>query len=99
MKFNNKFKLVKEGYQALLEMGEGYPLKTRSLAICATKHDDLEGTRTLGQIFRKGNSNSRAVKIEGAVHGWGIIEPDLFAESIRAWAEDTVLPNKLEALD
>lgn len=98
VKYNNKFRLAKEGFEALLEMGEGYPLKARSLAIAATKHDDVEGTRKLGQIFRKGNSNSRAVKIEGAVHGWGINEPDLFTETIRAWAENADLPTKLEAL-
>ena len=98
VKCHNKFKLSKQGYQALLEMGEGYPLKAKSLAIAATKHDDVEGTRRLGRMFRKGNPKSRAVKIEGAVHGWGINEPVLFADAIKAWVTDDVLPSKLESL-
>jgi hypothetical protein len=99
VKYNNKFKVAKEGSQALLEMGEGYPLKMRTLAVAATKHDDVEGTRKLGQIFRQGNLKSRAVKIEGGVHGWGINSPDLFAETIKTWAEDDELPPKLEPLE
>jgi hypothetical protein len=41
VRHNKKFELAKEGFQALLGIGEGYPLKTRSLAIAARKHDDV----------------------------------------------------------
>jgi hypothetical protein len=98
IKFNNKFKLTKDGFKALLEMGDGYPLKARTLAVAGTKHDDVKETKKLGQILRKGNPRSRAVKIEGAMHGWGIKWPDLFADTIKAWAEDRDLPVRLEAL-
>jgi pimeloyl-ACP methyl ester carboxylesterase len=98
VKCNNRFKLAKDGYRSLLEMGEGYPLKVRTLAVAGTKHDDVKGTRNLGIILRKGNPQSSAVKIEGGTHGWGIQWPELFAESVTAWVEGTALPAKLEYL-
>jgi pimeloyl-ACP methyl ester carboxylesterase len=81
IKRNNRFKLAKEGYRALLEMGEDYPLEVRTLAVAGTKHDDVEGTRNLGLILRKSNPQSRAVKIEGGTHGWSIQWPELFADA------------------
>jgi pimeloyl-ACP methyl ester carboxylesterase len=98
-KLNSSFKLGKEGFAAMLTLGEGYPLKVRSLVVAGTKHDDVEGTRKLGEMFKRGNGDSRAVKIEGGMHAWGIKWPDIFAEAVKAWIERRDLPGKLEPLE
>lgn len=98
IKSNNRFKLAKNGYQALLEMGEGYPLKARTLAVAGTKHDDVEGKMRLGILLSKGNLHSRSVKIEGCTHVWGMQWPELFAKAVAAWVEEAPLPTKLEPL-
>jgi len=98
-KLNSSFTLGKEGFAAMLGLGEGYPLTMRALVVAGTKHDDVEGTRKLGDMFRKGNKDSRAVKIEGGMHAWGIKWPDMFAEAVKAWIESKDLPEKLEPID
>jgi hypothetical protein len=71
----------------------------RTLAVAAAKHDSVEGTRKLGAVLRRGNAESQAVAIQGALHGWGLITPVLFAESVKAWIEERELPRELQILD
>jgi len=98
MASNNNFTLMKAGCAGLLEFGEGYPVKVRTLAVAGVKHDDVEETRKLGEVLRRGNAESRAVTIQGALHGWGFIWPELFADSIKAWIEERSLSKELENL-
>ena len=96
---NSKFQLVRTGYNELAAFGNGCSLTTRTLAIAGEKQDDVEGTRRLSQTFQKGNGESRAAVIEGAMHAWGYQQPKLFADGIKAWVESKKLPPKFNNLE
>jgi hypothetical protein len=52
----------------------------------------------MGVGLRKGNSGSRAVKVEGMKHIWCLQDPGLFAKCVEAWLEDEEVADELEGL-
>jgi pimeloyl-ACP methyl ester carboxylesterase len=98
MRINTSYKLAREGFAAMLELGEGYSLKVRTLAVAGAKQDDGEGTRKLGEMLKEGNKESYAVRIKDGMHTWGIQWPGLFADSVKAWVEGRELPEELRSM-
>lgn len=74
--------LMRLGFAILLGFGEGDAVRARTLAVVASKHDDVEGVKKLGRLLRSGNEESRAVVIQGALRSWGLIDPELFARIV-----------------
>jgi pimeloyl-ACP methyl ester carboxylesterase len=96
---NNQFQMVRTAYKELEAFGSASSPATRVLAVAGGKQDDVEGTRRLGQMFKKGNDDSRAAVIEGAMHWWSLQQPQLFADGIKAWIESKALPSQFKSLD
>ncbi|KAM5344450.1 hypothetical protein ACJ41O_012986 [Fusarium nematophilum] len=107
MAANNTWDLVHDGYGDIGKWKEDAVKSVaeqdkRILAAAGDQGDNLDGTRELAETFRREGSKdgkeSRAVVIRGAVHGWDLQFPELFAEGIRAWVEKQPLPHKFESL-
>jgi len=54
-------KLQKTMWNSLKDFNDGYPLVMRALVVAGSKQDDLSGTQRLGDMFRTGNEESKAV--------------------------------------
>lgn len=79
--------------EALKEVGE----KDKRILFAAGGHgDNIEATKKAVEIFREfgrvDGKKTRAVVVDGAIHGWNLQFPELFAEGIKAWVEEKPLP-------
>lgn len=73
--------------------------QTRVMLVAGGKTDDVESTKTMGQIIKKKCPASRAFVVRQAVHGWDLQYPELFAQGVRAWVEgEDTLPKDFEEL-
>lgn len=74
--------------------------RARTLVVAARKGvlfvpsmDKVGDAKTLATAL--GHPRNRAVGAEGMMHPWGYTYPQLFAASVRAWIEETPLPDFL----
>ncbi|KAJ4256826.1 hypothetical protein NW762_008922 [Fusarium torreyae] len=104
---NNDWTLVNNAYGGLIKwrqeaVDEVAKEDKRILAVAGDQGDNLEGTKELAETFRlhgrEGGKRSTACVIKGAIHGWNLQFPELFAEGIRAWVEEEPLPEGFVSL-
>lgn len=102
---NNVWSLAKGAYGELSQwqqdsVAEVGKQDVRILAVAGGNGDDVEGTKKMAEILQqkgvKNGSESCACVVPGAVHGWDLQFPELFAEGIRAWVEKRPLPEGFE---
>ncbi|KAI1771465.1 alpha/beta-hydrolase [Hypoxylon cercidicola] len=84
----------------MVEVGK----KDKRIALVAGgRQDNVEGMRDMGQLLESLGSNdgrgSRAFLVKDAIHAWNLQFPLLFARGIRAWIEQTPLPEGFEPLE
>lgn len=70
----------------------------KTLLVAAERDDDVEGTRWMGGELRKGNSGSRAVKVQGMRHVWCLQDGELFARGVEAWLGEGRVLEEFEVL-
>lgn len=73
-------------------------IKARTLLVAAVLDDDVEGTRSMGLELRKGNGESRAVKVKGKRHVWNSLDGELFAKTVEAWLMEGHILEEFEVL-
>ncbi|KAM0350614.1 hypothetical protein ACHAPU_003100 [Fusarium lateritium] len=104
---NNDWDLVKNAYQGLAEwrheaVNEVAGRDKRILAVAGDQGDNIEGTKEMAEAFRKAGSEdgkkSIACVVKGAIHGWNLQYPELFAQGIEAWVEERPLPEAFISL-
>ncbi|KAF5662720.1 hypothetical protein FHETE_7826 [Fusarium heterosporum] len=104
---NNDWDLVKNAYQGLAEwrqeaVNEVAGKDRRILAVAGDQGDNVEGTKEMVETFRKGGrgdgKKSIACVVKGAIHGWNLQYPELFAQGIEAWVEERTLPEAFNSL-
>lgn len=66
----------------------------RTCVVAGALDDSENDASTRGEQLRKGNPESKAVKVEGKRHAWNLQDPDLFARGINAWMEHESLPQE-----
>ena len=72
-------------------------VKAPTLVVAATAHDPVGYTGLLAAELREqGSEESRAVKLVEMPHGWGQVDPELFARGVEAWVEGRALPKRFE---
>ncbi|KAL6916896.1 hypothetical protein FSST1_008391 [Fusarium sambucinum] len=100
---NNDWNLVNDAYGGLAKWGEEAvndvaTKDKRILAIAGDQGDNIEGTKEMAQLFCSqglgDGKKSAACVIKGAIHGWNLQFPELFADGIKAWVEDKPLPEE-----
>ncbi|KAK4150612.1 Alpha/Beta hydrolase protein [Chaetomidium leptoderma] len=100
---NTRWTLVQEVYGSILGIGweEIRAVdRVRCLAVAGGKQDQVDMTKRMGEVWKKsGNVESRAVVVKEAVHAWDLQMPELLADGIKSWVEETELPEEFEALD
>ncbi|KAL4731544.1 hypothetical protein ACLX1H_000515 [Fusarium chlamydosporum] len=104
---NNVWELVKDVYEDLATWGDEAVKDVaakdkRILAIAGDQGDNVEGTKEMVEVFRsqghdEGRSSTSCV-VKGAIHGWNLQFPELFAEGIKAWVKCKPLPEKFVSL-
>ncbi|KAF4337658.1 hypothetical protein FBEOM_8412 [Fusarium beomiforme] len=98
MRCNRRWDVIRAVDRGMLELKwediSSMPVKT--LAIAAEGIDDVEAVRRMGREMPVEGSLGAVVR--GAVHTWNLQKPDLFADVIRAWIEQSPLPRGLELL-
>jgi pimeloyl-ACP methyl ester carboxylesterase len=92
--------LLKQGYTAMLNFTaeDMAMIRVRTLLVAASALDNAVATRRMGQLLQDKNPDSRAVVVKGYVHAWNLRFPQLFAQTVTAWVENTELPNGLQQL-
>ncbi|KAM0549550.1 hypothetical protein ACHAPJ_009366 [Fusarium lateritium] len=104
---NNDWTLVNNAYGGLTKwrqeaVDEVAKEDKRILAVAGDQGDNLEGTKELAETFRlhgrEDGKKSTARVIKGAIHGWNLQFPELFAEGIIAWVEEKPLPEGFVSL-
>ncbi|KIX99151.1 uncharacterized protein Z520_04727 [Fonsecaea multimorphosa CBS 102226] len=97
---NFNFDLLRQGYAAILSfrVEDIKSIRARTLIVAASALDNVEITRRMGRLLRENNAESKAAVVTGLVHAWNLRFPELFAETIVAWAECRDLPKGLEEL-
>jgi pimeloyl-ACP methyl ester carboxylesterase len=80
-----------------LSMLEG--VKSRALLVAAGKDDDVEGTRAMGVLLKRGNADSRSVVVGGMRHVWCLQDPEMFAECAVSWLVHGKVHEMMEGLD
>ncbi|KAM0304742.1 hypothetical protein ACHAPM_002854 [Fusarium culmorum] len=100
---NNDWNLVKDAYEGLAKWGQETvndvaSKDKRILAIAGDQGDNIKGTKDMAGVFRSqghgdGNKTS-ACLIKGAIHGWNLQFPELFADGIKAWVQEKPLPEQ-----
>ncbi|KAI9830173.1 MAG: hypothetical protein M1819_005850 [Sarea resinae] len=91
-------KMAQEAWKSFASFGDGEPLSMRALAVSGRKQDDTEAVGRLSEVLRKGNPESRAVVVPGAMHPWLLQFPELFAQGIKAWVQGGELPTDFEII-
>ncbi|RGP61089.1 hypothetical protein FLONG3_10644 [Fusarium longipes] len=104
---NNDWTLVKGAYGELARWGQESvndvaAKDKRILAVAGDQGDNIDGTKEMARAFStQGHGDgkrSMACVIKGAIHGWNLQFPELFADGIKAWVEDKPLPEDFISL-
>lgn len=66
----------------------------RACVVTGALDDGEKDASIRGEQLRKGNPNSKAVKVEGKRHAWNLQDPELFASGVKAWIEHESLPEE-----
>jgi hypothetical protein len=74
-------------------------VKSRALLVAAGKDDDVEGTRAMGVLLKRGNGDSRSVVVGGMRHVWCLQDPKMFAECAVSWLVKGKVHEMMEGLD
>jgi hypothetical protein len=74
-------------------------VKARTCIVAGILDDGEKDCRTRGEQLRKGNSESKAFKVEGKRHAWDLQDSDLFARGIKSWMDLENLPEEYISLD
>jgi pimeloyl-ACP methyl ester carboxylesterase len=102
MRRNRKWETVRDVYTGALELGseEVRRVNVRTLVVAGSLHDQVGPTRKMGPLLREGggDTRSKAVVVENAVHAWNLQFPELFASGVRAWVEGKELPEEFKEL-
>jgi hypothetical protein len=70
----------------------------RTCVVAGVLDDGANEASIRGEQLRKGNSESKAVKLEGKRHAWNLQDPDLFGQGIETWMEHEPLPKEFIAI-
>jgi pimeloyl-ACP methyl ester carboxylesterase len=73
--------------------------QARTCIVAGAMHDLVGACSKRGAQLRKGNTKSRAFKIEGMQHTWSVQDPELFARGVKSWMEHKPLPDEFISLD
>jgi pimeloyl-ACP methyl ester carboxylesterase len=85
--------LCRDVIAALVSDEEIAPATARTLVIAATKrgflptNDSVASTKRVGEIMKRGNSESKVVEASTMRHAWDLQDPQTFARCIEAWIE------------
>ncbi|KAF4447742.1 hypothetical protein F53441_8761 [Fusarium austroafricanum] len=98
MRRNRRWEVIYDVDIGLMELNweDVKTLPVRTLAIAAESTDDVEAVRRMGREMPIEGSLGAVVR--GAIHTWNLQKPELFADVIRAWIEQSPLPEGLEVL-
>jgi pimeloyl-ACP methyl ester carboxylesterase len=104
---NNDWTLVKDAYDELAHWGKEAvndvaAKDKRIVAIAGDQGDNIDGTKEMAGVFRSqghdDGKKSTACVVKGAIHGWNLQFPELFADGIKAWVEGKPLPEEFISL-
>lgn len=70
----------------------------RTLLVAAELDDDVEGSREMAQRLKKGNGQSKAVKLPGKRHVWNLQDGELFAKAAEKWLLNEDVVGQFDAL-
>lgn len=92
--------LLRQGYTAMLNFTaqDMAAIRVRTLLVAASALDNVEATKRMGKVLQENNPESRAAAVKGYVHSWNLRFPELFANTITAWANNTYLPDGVDML-
>jgi pimeloyl-ACP methyl ester carboxylesterase len=95
--------LCREVIAILVTDEEIPPVQARTLVVAATKrgflptNDSVKDAKMVRECVKKGNLESKAAEVYRR-HPWDLQDPQLFAKSVIAWIEGTILPEDLKVL-
>lgn len=91
---------VRDVYTSILTLTpeEVEKISVRTLTVAAGRQDDIDSTTKMGLVLKDKNPKSKAVVVKGAMHAWDLQFPELFANGVKAWIEDTPLPAEFVGL-
>ncbi|CCT73510.1 uncharacterized protein FFB20_11605 [Fusarium fujikuroi] len=98
MRHNRRWEVICAVDTGLLELKweDIRTLPVKTLAIAAEGIDDVEAVRRMGREMPIEGSLGAVVR--GAVHTWNLQKPKLFSDVVRAWIEQSALPERLKIL-
>lgn len=76
-----------DGWKAVFER-----VGVRTCVVAGVLDDKEKECWERGRQLRKGDSASRAFKVEGKNHAWSLQDPELFARGIKAWMDGEDMP-------
>jgi pimeloyl-ACP methyl ester carboxylesterase len=83
-----------DGWKAVFERA-----RARTCVVAGVLDDKEKECLERGRQLRKGDSASRAFKVEGKNHAWSLQDPELFARGIKAWMDGEDMPEEYVELD
>jgi pimeloyl-ACP methyl ester carboxylesterase len=109
MKYNITWPVVQDMFPWVLmfTLEHVRQLKVRTLSIAGAKDDDVPMIKRTADALRSRRTQeneawpkdgSGAILLREATHGWDMQFPELFAQGIVAWVNETTLPSEFERL-
>ncbi|OAL04968.1 alpha/beta-hydrolase [Phaeosphaeriaceae sp. SRC1lsM3a] len=70
----------------------------RVAIVAGAKRDSVKDAKEAGVVLSRRNQECKAFVVREAVHLWDLQLPELFAQGVRAWIENSKMPNEFEML-
>lgn len=101
MRRNHSMEMLAAGYRAVAALTRERIAEIRGVRVAivaGAKRDDVEETREAGKVLVNSNPKCKALVVRDAVHLWDLQLPELFAQGVRAWVEESEMPKEFEVL-
>jgi len=74
-------------------------VNARTCIVAGVLEDSEKACLERGKQLRRGNSESRAFRVEGKRHAWDLQDPELFARGIKTWMDREDMPEEYVEVD